>query len=713
MTDYDDIDFAPLLAVTEDEVVTRSLVRDVRLPNGNTLALVTLDNGLDYKRPSTLGPHTLVEYAATLDHLADRARAGNIHAVAITGSQYIFAAGADLSKIDRLTSRDDALLMAQLGHHALSKLATVGVPSFAFINGLAVGGALELALQADYRTVDTSTSGVAFPEVFLGLIPGWGGATVLPNLIGIEKALEVIITNPLKNNRMLKGSDVVRLGIADVAFGPATFLEDSIRWAASVLDGGVVVGRPNRPSLFERLFTWRIAISVARKTLQARLGTAAKAPYVALDLLHAARDNNRRKGYEREDEAIADLIAGDQFRASMYAFDLVQKRAKRPVGAPEKDLAVRIQKIGVVGAGLMASQFALLFARKLKVPVVITDLDQQRIDSALAHIHAEIDKLHERNRISADEAKHIRGLVTGTIDKSQFANCDWVIEAVFEELGVKQTVFSEIEGVVREDCILATNTSSLSVSEIGAVLKHPERLVGFHFFNPVAIMPLLEVVKIEATNEATLATAMATASKLGKSAVIVADRPGFVVNRLLAKVMGEAARAFDLGTPITDVEKAFAPLGLPMGPFELINLVGWKVAAHVQDTMVNAFPDRFYNSANLHALAEIDAVLQLNSFGKVLGLTPDAQRAVSVVNQPVSASDILLRVQDGLAEEVSIMLEEGVVTAAEDIDLCLILGAGWPFIDGGITPYLDRVGASQRSQGQPFHDPMIRGVLHR
>lgn len=284
-----------------------------------------------------------------------------------------------------------------------------------------------------------------------------------------------------------------------------------------------------------------------------------------------------------------------------------------------------------------------------------------------------------------------------------------MIEAVFEELAVKQSVFAEIEPIISPEAIIATNTSSLSVTEIGANLAHPERLVGFHFFNPVAVMPLIEVVKTEGTNDETLSTAMVIARKLGKSAVITADRPGFVVNRLLAKVMGEAARALDEGTPLPVVEKALAPLGLPMGPFELIDLVGWKVAAHVQDTMVGAFPDRFYASENLHQLAEIDSPLVKNKHGKVEDLSKSAKKQLTFGSSPSGADVILQRVEDELAREIHIMLEEGVVAAAEDIDLCLILGAGWPFQAGGATPYLDRVGASERVFGSTFHEPRIVG----
>ncbi|WP_025132840.1 3-hydroxyacyl-CoA dehydrogenase NAD-binding domain-containing protein [Leucobacter sp. PH1c] len=707
MTDYTGIDFAPLLAAADDEVITEMFVRDVALPSGGTLALITMDNGRDHTRPNTLGPRTLERLNAVLDELTARASAGEITAAGITGKPFIFAAGADLSKVSTLATRENARLMAQYGHFVLGKLGTLGVPSFAFVNGLALGGAMEIALHCDYRTVDASAAALAFPEVFLGIIPGWGGATIVPNLIGIERALEVIVSNPLKNNRMLKPKQAAEMGLFDALFGSASFLEESLGWADGVLSGATKVERPNVPGKLERLTKWPAAIKIARDTLKARIGTAAKAPYAALDLLSAAKDNDRQRGFEREDEALTELISGDQFVASIYAFDLVQKRAKRPAGAPDKALAKPVQKVGVIGAGLMASQFALLFARKLRVPVLITDLDQGRVDKGLDYIRGEIDKLHEKGRLSADDANQVKALVSGTTDKTLFADCDWVIEAVFEELGVKQQVFAEIEPIISETAIIATNTSSLSVEEIGSKLAHPERLVGFHFFNPVAVMPLIEVVKTPATDDASLATAMVTARKLGKSAVITADRPGFVVNRLLAKVMGEAARALDEGTPLPVVERALAPIGLPMGPFELIDLVGWKVAAHVQDTMVGAFPERFYASPNLHALAEVEAPLVKSKQGKVEDLSKAGRKAVQLGSHAVTEEEILRRVEDELAGEIRIMLDEQVVHAAEDIDLCLILGAGWPFQAGGATPYLDRAGASERVFGSTFHDPRI------
>ncbi|MGV8886233.1 MAG: 3-hydroxyacyl-CoA dehydrogenase NAD-binding domain-containing protein [Microbacteriaceae bacterium] len=703
-------DFDGLNALSDDEVVTHSFVRDVTLPSGKTLALVTVDNGRDHTRPNTFGPAGLLELAAVLDAQKERAGKGEIHALGVIGKPFILAAGADLSKVSDIPSRAFAKQMAELGHWTLDKLSTLGVPSFGFINGLALGGGTELPLNCDYRTIDRSIPAIALPEVFLGIIPGWGGSWLLPNLIGIENALKVIIENPLKNNRTLKGQQAFDMGIADAIFEPANFLEDSLKWADGVLSGSTKVKRPNEPGKIERTVKWPIAIDMATKMLESRIGKVAKSPYAALDLLKAAKSVSKHEGFRLEDDALADLISGDQFKASIYAFNLVQKRAKRPAGAPEKDLARAVTKVGVIGAGLMASQFALLFVRRLQVPVVITDLDQARVDKGVAYIHDEITALLEKGRISPDESNRLQALVTGTTDKADFADCDWVIEAVFEELGVKQQVFADVEQYISPEAILATNTSSLSVEQIGSQLKHPERLVGFHFFNPVAVMPLIEVVKTPATDDATLSTAMVTAAKLRKNAVITRDTPGFVVNRILAKVLGEAMHAVDTGTPFEVVEESTRPFGLPMTPFELLELVGLKVGAHVLDTHHAAFPDRFFESANLHKLADLGRIFDRDAKGKIKGVDKEALKIVSGGTTPMTAQQLQVRIEDGLADEIKRMLDDKVVAAAEDIDLCLILGAGYPFQMGGVTPYLDRAGASERAFGGTFHDPRIVGV---
>ena len=701
--------FDKLASLDPDEVITNAFVRDIPISGGKILALVTLDNGKDHTRPNTLGPKTMLALAAVLDELRTRAAKKEIAGIAVTGKPFILAAGADLSRVSDIPDRETGKKMAQLGHYALGKLHDAGVPTFVFVNGLALGGGVEIALNADYRTIDSSVPAFALPEVFLGLIPGWGGAWLLPNLIGIENALEVIISNPLKQNRMLKGPQAFELGIADAMFGPANFLEDSIRWADGVVSGKTKVKRKNEPGKVERAVKWDIATGIAQKTLEIRIGKIAHSPYKALDLLKAAKNTDRKSGFEAEDNALADLIAGDQFHASIYAFNLVQKRAKRPAGAPDKALAQPVTKVGVIGAGLMARQFALLFVRRLQVPVVITDLDQSRVDEGVAYIHKEIADLLAKGRISRDESNRLTALVTGTTDKADFADCDWVIEAIFEELEAKQAVFAEVEKYISPETILATNTSSLSVEQIGAKLSNPERVVGFHFFNPVAVMPLIEVVKTSKTTDAALSTAMVTAGALRKNAVITRDTPGFVVNRILAKVLGEAMHAVDTGTPFEVVEESTRPFGLPMTPFELLELVRLKVGAHVLDTHHKAFPDRFFESENLHKLAELGHIFERDSKGKIKGIDKRALEIVKGGTSPMTAAELQVRIEDGLADEIHRMLEDKVVEAAEDIDLCLILGAGYPFQMGGATPYLDRVGASKRAFGDTFHHPPIAG----
>lgn len=694
----------------DDEVVTNSYVHDVTLPSGKVLALVTLDNGLDHNRPNTLGPKTLIQFSEKLDLLKQRAARGEIHAVGVTGKPYFLAAGADLSKVNEIPDRQSGRLIAELGHEALGRLSELGVPSFVFINGLALGGGLEIALNADYRTVNSSAPAIALPEVFLGLIPGWGGAYLLPNLIGIKNALKVIIENPLKQNRMLSAKDALELGIADVMFDSPRFLEESLAWADKVLSG-LKVKRPNEPGLIERTTVWGPAVAIARGMVEEKLGKVPLSPYRALDLLANAKNQDKKKAFELEDQAIEDMIASDQFRASIYAFNLVQKHAKKPSGAPDSALARSVSKVGVIGAGLMASQFALLFLRRLEIPVVITDISQERIDKGLAYIRTELDKLVEKGRLSTDDRNRYSANLSGSLDYADFASCDWVIEAVFEELKIKQEVFQKLEQYVSSECILATNTSSLSVDAIAQGLEHPERVIGFHFFNPVAVMPLVEVVRAKRSSDEAVATGMKVAKGLKKTAVITSDSAGFVVNRLLGFLLGEAMRAVDEGASFEKVAEAIAPLGLPMNPFDLLELVGLKVGAHVLDSMHAFNQERFYASSNLHKLAEYGKLLERDGKGKIKGYD---RKAIEIVGNSSDAGpsreEIFERVNLGLAREVKLMLDEGVVHSAQDIDLSMIMGAGWPFHLGGITPYLDRSGASQRAFGATFHSPMIIGV---
>ncbi|MFE7814568.1 3-hydroxyacyl-CoA dehydrogenase NAD-binding domain-containing protein [Streptomyces sp. NPDC057433] len=695
-------------ALFPDEVVTTAHVRHFELPlDAGRFALITLDNGLDHTKPTTFGPQSLANLDAALDQVEKEAADGGIVGVGITGKPFIFAVGADLKGVEQLKEWDHAHAIGKGGHDVFKRLSTLAVPTFAYYNGAAMGGGVEVGLHCAYRTVSSAIPAFSLPEVFLGLVPGWGGCALLPNLIGAEKAVSVIIENSLNQNKQLKGEQVYELGIADAIFEGADFLEQSLIWTAAVLKGEIVVDRP----VIDRGEAWDQAVAKGRFVADSKVHGAAPAAYRALDIIAAAKDGDLQQGYDAEDKALADLIMGGELRSGLYAFNLVQKRAKRPAGAPDKNLARPVTKVGVVGAGLMASQLALLFLRRLEVPVVLTDIDQERIDRGVGYVHAEIDKLLGKGRVNQDKANRLKALVTGVLDKAEgFADADFVIEAVFEEMGVKQQVFAEVEAVAPAHAILATNTSSLSVSEMASKLKNPERVVGFHFFNPVAVLPLLEIVRGERTDDASLATAFGVARKLKKTAVLVKDAPAFVVNRILTRFMGEVQNVIDEGTPVQTAEKAVEPLGLPMSPLVLLELVGPAIGLHVSETLNRSFPDRFTVSPNLKAVVEAGKRgFYVHDSGRP-ELDPGVAALLEQGDTVLTEEQVRARVLDAVAQEIGLMLDEGVVAEAQDIDLCLITGAGWPFHLGGITPYLDREGVSERVNGKRFLAPGVASV---
>jgi 3-hydroxyacyl-CoA dehydrogenase/enoyl-CoA hydratase/carnithine racemase len=690
------------------EVVTSAPVRHLDLPGGaGRFALITLDNGLDHTKPTTFGPQSLANLDAAIDQVEKEAADGAVVGVGITGKPFVFAVGADLKGVEILARHEDALAIGRGGHTVFKRLSSLAVPTFAYYNGAAMGGGVEVGLHCTYRTVSASVPAFSLPEVFLGLVPGWGGCTLLPNLIGADRAVGVIIENSLNQNRQLKGPQVFELGIADALFEAADFLEQSLAWTAAVITGEIEVARPE----VDRGEAWDQAVARGRAIADGKVHGTAPAAYRALEIIDTARNGDLRQGFEAEDTALADLIMGAELRAGLYAFNLVQRRAKRPAGAPDKALARPVAKVGVVGAGLMASQLALLFVRRLEVPVVLTDVDQDRIDKGVAYVHAEIDKLLAKGRLRQDAANRYKALVTGSLDKAAaFADADFVIEAVFEEMGVKQQVFAELEAVVRPDAVLATNTSSLSVSEMAAKLAHPERVVGFHFFNPVAVLPLLEIVRADSTDDASLATAFAVARKLRKTAVLVKDAPAFVVNRILTRFMGEIQNVIDEGTPVEVAERAVEPLGLPMSPLVLLELVGPAIGLHVSETLHSAFPDRFTVSENLAAVVKAGKRgFYVYDSGRP-ELDPEVAALLKQGDAVLTEAQVRDRVLDAVAQEIGLMLDEGVVAEAQDIDLCLITGAGWPFHLGGVTPYLDREGVSERVNGKPFLAPGVASL---
>jgi 3-hydroxyacyl-CoA dehydrogenase/enoyl-CoA hydratase/carnithine racemase len=619
---------------------------------------------------------------AAFESLADvlsRLQAPEWKGLVLTGKPFVFAAGADIDELPRMTTPELAREAGRAGHDAFGRIRDLPFPTLAAVNGAALGGGVEIALHCDYRTISRGVRHFACPEVFLGIIPGWGGTQLIPRLTGAETAVRFIVSNALRQNRMLTGTQAWEAGFADALLDPVEFLDESLEFLVAAIEDGVSA-RPEADLADVSEICRR-----ARSQLDDSVHGAAPAPYRALELIEGAASWSLEDGYRAEEDALADLLPGPQAQASVYAFDLVERRAKHGVGIHDATPRT-IAKVGVVGAGLMARQLALLFLRRLEVPVVLRDLTQEQVDDARAWIQGELAGAVARGRYSEEKARFLGGLVIGGTDVAVFEGCDLVVEAVVEQTSVKQQVFAELERVVDVDCVLATNTSSLSVTELGRDLAHPQRLVGMHFFNPVAVLPLVELVRTAATDEETLATAWQLTKTLGKRAVLVKDAPAFVVNRVLTRMTSVLMDALERGNSVDETDEAVLRLGLPMAPSVLLQLVGPPVANHVLETLHAAYPARFPLSATLANYA--------NGSDEIVVREHDP-RTVDELNRAVC---------EAIADEIRHLLDENVVGSAADVDTCLILGAGFPFFLGGITKHLDQVGVSERVLGARLAD---------
>jgi 3-hydroxyacyl-CoA dehydrogenase/enoyl-CoA hydratase/carnithine racemase len=615
-----------------------------KLNAADRIAIVTIDNDEDYRKPTTLGRSAFESAVAVLEQL----ETGDWEAAVFTGKPFVFCVGADIDEFGNVEDPRDGI---RAGHGLFARIRALPFPTVAAINGAALGGGLELALHCTARTLATNVRHIGFPEVALSIIPGWGGTQLLPKLIGPEAAAKVIVLNPLRQNKLLKSQEAFELGLVDKLVDPVEFLDESLEFARTL---SIERAEPDWSDV-------ETVMRKARSRVDDAVHGATRAPYVALDLIAGARDWSIEEGYAAEEDAMAELLVSDQAQASAYAFTVVERRSKKPPALPDAKPR-RVQKVGIVGAGLMATQIATLFVKRLEVPVVMRDIEQSRVDEALKTIREDVA---ERNPFLAT-------LVDGGTGWEQFEGCDIVLEAVFEELDVKREVFAAVRKVA-PDAILMTNTSSLSVEEMGAD-------VGMHFFNPVAVMPLVEIVRHTGTTDDVLATTWAVVKKLKKRGVIVGDSPGFVVNRVLTRVSRALMDALETGNTSDEVDEAMLGLGMPMAPSVLIQMVGPRVALHVLETMHAAFPDRFPLSPALEAIA-------------------NGEEPVAIADNRRTVEEIRTAVLEAAADEIRHMLDEGVVGDPADVDACLILGAGYPFFLGGITKHLDQTGISERVVG--------------
>ena len=636
---------------------------ELKLARAGDVALVTIDNGEDYTKPTFFGRAAL----ASLERVLEELERGEWEAMVLTGKPFVFAAGADITEFPNVT-HELAVEGSRVGHELFGRIAALPFPTVAAVNGACLGGGVEIALHCDARTISTAVRHFALPECFLGIFPAWGGTQLVPRLVGPERAVKFVVENPLRQNRMLTGPEAHELGLADRLLEPAEFLDSSIAFAIELAR----VQNIDRAS--PDLVGFAEVMRRARSRVDDAVHGASPGPYAALDLIEGACSGwTLERGYREEEEAIGEVLPSRQAQASLYAFDLVERRAKRRIGIPDVEPR-KVERVGIVGAGLMATQLATLFLRRLEVPIVLRDVKQEIVDEALAGIRAELDRQVAKGRYDEGKARFLGSLVSGSTSYEEFAGCDLVLEAVFEELAVKKQVFAEVEAVVSPDTVLATNTSSLSISEMASGLDHPERVVGLHFFNPVAVLPLVEIIRTPETDDVALATVWETAKKLRKRPVLAKDAPAFIVNRVLTRMTVVLMDALEHGNTVEETDEAILRLGMPMAPSVLLQMVGPRVANHVLQTLNDAYPDRYPLSETLANYAE---------GREEIAVQGDNRRTVEEIQQAAL---------EAIADEIQHMLDEGVVGSPKDIDTALLLGAGWPFFLGGITKYLEQIG---------------------
>ena len=618
-----------------------------------------------------------------------------------SGKSGSFIAGADLQSIGAITDRTRVLELIRLAHGAFTRLAALPCPTVAAIDGVCLGGGTELALACDSRvTAEEPRTQIGLPETLLGIFPGFGGTTRLPRLIGLAGALDLILTG-----RSLDARRAEKLGLIARAVPGAWLMEHAQRRLAELAK------RPAR----RRRDAWRakslpawlldgnslghgLALRKARKATLERTGGHYPAPLAALDVLRKSLGKTVDLGLRLEADAVSELVVGPVCKNLVRIFLLSERAKKEPVA----DAAIRPQPVrtmALVGAGVMGGGIAETVSRA-GIGVRLRDLNPGALTHALKTARGLIDERGRRRRGSASEGDGQMAKILPTLELTGFGVCDFAMEAVVEDLDVKRRVFGELEVRMRPDALLATNTSSLSVTTLAEGLQHPERFFGFHFFNPVHRMPLVEVVRGPRTSDATLVSAVGLARKLGKTPVVVKDAPGFIVNRILMPYLREAMVLLEEGYRVTEIDASMREFGMPMGPFEVLDEVGLDVANKVAGVLSKAFPDR------MDASPALDALIAAGRLGKKSGRgfyrhrggkrLPDPsvrgllrlKRARQAPTPEILSERMVL----AMINEAARCLEDGVAADAGLVDLAMIFGTGFPPWRGGPLRHADSLG---------------------
>jgi 3-hydroxyacyl-CoA dehydrogenase/enoyl-CoA hydratase/3-hydroxybutyryl-CoA epimerase len=668
-------------------------------------AALTLEIGSDgvawlvFDRPSSKVNLLTMAILRRLDGLVGEIEqaiaAGSVKAVVVlSGKAGTFIAGADVGEIASITEEHAGYEASRSVQRIFGRIEKLTVPTVAAIDGICLGGGTELTLACGHRIAsDRDSTQIGLPEIRLGIIPGFGGTTRLPRLIGLSAALPIILTG-----KPVSASKARAIGLVEEVIHPSLLRE---RARAIALDGARA--RRRRRPLASRLIDGtlpgrRLALSKARSSVLEETGGHYPAPLLAIDTIRRSIGASLEDAFEIEARALGTLIVTAVSKNLIHVFHLMEGAKK---SAPAVD-ARPVRRAAVLGAGVMGGGIAQLLAYN-DVAVRLKDISADAITNGLKHARGIFDRAVRRRRLNRREADQRMDLIAPALDYSGFGNTDLVIEAIVERMDVKKTVLREVEARVGTDCVLASNTSSLSISDMQDALDRPENFCGMHFFNPVHRMPLVEVIRGRLTGEATIATVHALTRHLGKTPVIVNDGPGFLVNRVLSPYLNEAGYLLEEGASVESIDRALLEFGMPMGPLRLLDEVGLDIAQHAAESMHEALGDRLRPSPALAGLAGAELLGRKGGRGfyvydeeRERGVNPEiyARLAPAVPEERtvVPAETIRTRCVMAMVNEAARILEDRIVTDPGAVDLAMITGTGFPPFRGGLLRYADSVG---------------------
>jgi 3-hydroxyacyl-CoA dehydrogenase/enoyl-CoA hydratase/3-hydroxybutyryl-CoA epimerase len=619
-----------------------------------------------------------------------------------SGKEGSFIAGADVDAIAAITDPDAVRTIVRRAQAAFTRLASLPAPTVAAIDGVCLGGGTELALACDSRiAAEEPRTQIGLPEVLLGILPGFGGTTRLPRLIGLSSALDLILSGRTLDARRAEKMGLIARAVpaawliesaqrrlAELAKRPAARRRDAFRprgLVARLLDG-TALGRS-------------FVLDRAGAMTRARTGGHYPAPNAVLRVMRHGLDRPLNDSLALEVEEVSALVVSPVCKSLVRIFQLSERAKKAPPVPGFDGKPAPIGSIALIGTGVMGAGVAEL-ASRTGVTVRMRDVKPEALTRALQTVRGLIDERGRRRRMPGRERDAQLARIYPTLDLDGVQRADLAIEAVVEDLEVKRRVFAELEVRMRPDALLATNTSSLSVDAIAAGLQHPERFCGFHFFNPVHRMPLVEVVRGTRTSDESLVRAVAFARALGKTPVVVRDAPGFVVNRLLMPYLSEAMHLLEDGFALPDVDAAMKRFGMPMGPFAVLDEVGLDVARKVAGVLGAAFPDRMAPSAALDKMVEAGRLGRKNGLGfyrhrgSKHELDPRVPELLGLSRRPRTASPEALaeRMVLAMVNEGARCLEDQVVEDANALDLAMVFGSGFPPFRGGPMRHADSLG---------------------